>query len=150
MSSHKRHTHTGQAHTLWLSNQPLKKRQNMLIHSAFSLKSGTPSNHLIHTDWQVPFKPLFFSCLRQTNSSLLSPNNHLFSSACCTNERWKEGPGEREGGRNTSAPQSYTVGTRLMSCVLRPLGLGVWAPLSYNSWQKAQGSALRKSERRGI
>lgn len=113
-----------------------EKGKNMLTHSAFSLKSGTPSNHPIHNHWQVPFKLLFFSCLRQTNSSLLSLNNHLFSSASCTSERKREGPGEREGGRNTSAPQSYTVGTTLMSCVLGPLGLGVWAPLSYNTVDK--------------
>lgn len=41
-----------------------------------------------------------------------------------------------EGRRNTSAPQSCTVGTMLMSRVLGPLGLGVWALLSYNTVYK--------------
>lgn len=77
-------------------------------HSAFSLSGrGTPSNHPIHSHWQVPFKLLFFSCLRQTNSSLLSVNKHLFSSAYCTNERREEGPGEREG--ELHLPDSATL-----------------------------------------
>lgn len=104
----------------------------MLTRGAFSLRSGTPSNY----HWQVPFKLLFFLALRWTNSSLSSPNNRLFSSAYHTSERRREAPGEREGGRITSAWQCHTVGTGLMSCVFGPLGLGVQAPLSYNKVDK--------------
>lgn len=51
--------------------------------------------------------------------------------------QWKEeGRSRREGGRITSAWQCHTVDTGLMSLVLRPLGLGVWAPLSYNKVDK--------------
>lgn len=51
--------------------------------------------------------------------------------------QWKvEGGSRREGGRITSAWQYYTVGTGLMSCVLGPVGLGVWAPISYNRVDK--------------
>lgn len=64
---------------------------------------------------------------------LVSKQSPLFF---CRLHQWKEEGGSREGGRNTSAPQSYTVGTGLMSCVLEPLGLGVWAPLSYNTVDK--------------
>jgi len=121
----------------------------MLTHGAFSLKSGTPSNHPIHNHWQVPFKLLFFSCLKQTNSSLLSPNNHLFSSAYCTNERRREGPGEREG--ELHLPDSARLyGTGLMYCVLGPLGLGVWAPLSYDKIDKKPRAQPSGNLRGGI
>lgn len=94
----------------------------------------------------VSFKLLFFCCLRQTNSSLLSPNNRLFSSACCTNESGKKG-GRKRGGRGGGLQEQrgrekricsteLHRSTRLMSCVLGPQGLGVWAPLSYNTVDK--------------
>lgn len=56
-------------------------------------KSGTPSQHLIHNCRQILFKLLFFSCPRQTNSLLSSPNNWPFSSAICTNGRRRGGGG---------------------------------------------------------
>lgn len=65
---------------------------------------------------------------------LVSKQSPLFF---CQLHQWKkEGGSKGEGGRAKSAPQSYTVRTRLMSCVLGPLGLGVWAPLSYNTVDK--------------
>lgn len=56
----------------------------------------------------------------------------------------------REGGRNTSAPQSYTVESMLMSCVLGPLGLGVWAPLSYNTVDKKLRDQPSGNRRGGV
>lgn len=51
--------------------------------------------------------------------------------------QWKEeGGSSGEGGRITSAWQCHTVDTGFMSLVCGPLGLGVWAPLSYNKVDK--------------
>lgn len=117
-------------------------------------KSRTPSQHLIHNCRQILFKLLFFSCPRQTSSLLSSPNNWPFSSSICTNGRrragggWvREGGSERDlqGGKNTSAPQSCTVGTMLMSRVRE--GLRDWASeLNYLITQFTKSPGLSPQE----
>lgn len=104
----------------------------MLTHSAFSLKVGHPpttrstttdkslSNCFSSPVWGRQIHP---SCLQTITSFLLLA------------APMKEG-GRVQERRNTSAQQSCTVGTTLTSCVLGPLGLGVWAPLSYNTVDK--------------
>lgn len=82
---------------MFINQSPCRSPELLTIYLESKGDKLANSRWSIHNHWQVPFKRPFFSCLRQTNSSLLSPNNHLFSSAVCTNERRREGQGEKEG-----------------------------------------------------
>lgn len=106
----------------------------MLTHGAFSEKWNT----LQPPDPQPLTSPFQTAFLRLSEPDKFIPlvrkQSPLFF---CLIDQWKEEGGSRtEGGRNTSAWQYYTVGTWLMCCVLGLLGLGVWAPLSYNKIDK--------------
>ena len=115
-------------------DRALQKRDNMLTQRGFSEKWDThqpPDPQPLTSPFQTAFLLLSEA---DKFIPLVSEQSPLFF---CPMHQWKQEGGSRsEGGRNTSAPQSYTVGIGLTSRVLGPLGLGVWAPLSYNTVDK--------------